>query len=376
MKVNQLIRERNSEWKDSDNSIHPQLVLVFGGIDVVGDPEVFRYLHGRYKEAQIVLASTAGEICKNEVTDHSVVATAVEFERTEIRTVSASVQDFETSFDCGKHMGLTLMNPELKHVFIISDGTMVNGDEFVKGINHMVSSRVLVTGGLAADSGRFEKTLVGLNEIPATGRIVAIGFYGDNLKVGHGSQGGWDIFGPVRTVTSSEGNKLYELDGISALELYKKYLGDRAKELPGSALLFPLCILGEDGSQLVRTILGIHEESGAMIFAGDIPQGAKVQFMMANFDRLIDGATHAAEETHVRLGWLTPELVIMVSCVGRKIVLDQRVEEEVESVVDFFGEKPMYCGFYSNGEISPLNASIGCSLHNQTMTITTYAEIL
>jgi hypothetical protein len=375
MKINQLFRDMDKIWTVPEVLPNSQLVLVFGGIDEIDDPSIIDELKTWYPHAEIVLASTAGEIRKNEVTKNTVVATAIQFETTRIQAVSISVSDYENSRQCGMHIANSVMSPDLRHILIISDGTLVNGDELVRGINEVVSPEVLVTGGLAADNGRFEKTLVGLNHLPTTGQIAAIGFYGDKLRVGHGSQGGWDIFGPVRTVTASAGNELFELDGIKALELYKKYLGDRAQELPGSALLFPLCILGEDGSQLVRTILGINEETGAMIFAGDIPVGAKVQFMMANFDRLVDGATHAAEEAHIRHGWIDPELVLMVSCVGRKIVLDQRVEEEVESVVDFFGSNSVYCGFYSNGEISPLNASIGCSLHNQTMTITTYSEI-
>jgi hypothetical protein len=242
----------------------------------------------------------------------------------------------------------------------------------VRGINSELPTNVIVTGGLAADAGRFTKTLVGANHNPESNRIVAVGFYGNHLKITHGSHGGWDLFGPVREVTKAVDNVLYELDGENALDLYKRYLGPRANELPGSALLFPLCILGNDmQSQLVRTILSVDESAGTLTFAGNIPQGAKVQFMMANFDRLVDGAAKAAEQSSDK----SPELVLMVSCVGRKIVLDQRIEEEVESVCQYFGDKPNYTGFYSNGEISPQLGSTKCSLHNQTMTITTYHEM-
>jgi hypothetical protein len=260
----------------------------------------------------------------------------------------------------------------LRHILVFSDGISVNGDDLVKGINQDLPPGVLVTGGLAADAGRFSKTLVGANAEPQPNRIVAIGFYGDKLRITHGSHGGWDLFGPVRVVTKAVENVLYELDGENALEIYKRYLGPRASELPGSALLFPLCILGSDReSQLVRTILSVDDASGTLRFAGNIPEGAQVQFMMANFDRLVDGAAKAAEQSDDQ----SPELVIMVSCVGRKIVLDQRVEEEVESVCQYFGNKATYTGFYSNGEISPQLGSTSCSLHNQTMTITTYHEV-
>ena len=72
--------------------------------------------------------------------------------------------------------------------------------------------------------------------------MVAVGLYGEHVKLGHGSKGGWDTFGPERIVTKSDGNVLYELDDKPALALYKEYLGDRAAGLPGSALLFPLAL--------------------------------------------------------------------------------------------------------------------------------------
>jgi hypothetical protein len=353
---------------------HADLVLAFGGIDEIPQSSVYEELRKHYPKARIVMATTAGEIIEDKVADNTIVATAIAFDKTDVDLIALDITDFETSYSCGQAIQQRLNRAGLSHMLVISEGTSTNGDELVRGINKDLPAGVLVTGGLAADAGRFSQTYVGLDEVARPNRIVAIGFYGDSLRVGHGSQGGWDPFGPVRLVTRSEGNVLFELDGSNALDLYKTYLGERAADLPGSALLFPLCILGDDGS-LVRTILAIDHEKGSMTFAGDIPQGSKVQFMMSNFDRLIDGATNAASQNANRLRDSTPELVLMISCVGRKIVLHQRIEEEVESVVDIFGKGPAYCGFYSNGEISPVLDGVACSLHNQTMTITTYCEV-
>ncbi len=351
-----------------------QLIIAFGGVDVIHKPEVYQELRRDYPSASIISASTAGEISGNRVFDHSVVATAIQFEHTPIRIVSIDTREFSNSYDCGKEIQRQLNADGLNHILILSEGTQTNGDELVRGVNDALPEGVLVTGGLAADAGRFTRTYVGVDEVARPDRIAAVGFYGNSHRVGHGSQGGWDPFGPVRVVTKSEGNILYELDGENALELYKRYLGERSKELPGSALLFPLCIYQEKGT-LVRTILSIDEASGSMRFAGDVPEGSTVQFMMANFDRLIDGASEAAVQNVRGLKEAVPSLVLMISCVGRKIVLDHRIEEEVEGVCDTFGADPVYCGFYSNGEISPARDAVSCSLHNQTMTITTYTEV-
>jgi hypothetical protein len=231
---------------------------------------------------------------------------------------------------------------------------------------------VAVTGGLSGDGGRFEETLVLADGVPRNGAVTAVGFYGSRLQVGYGSLGGWDPFGPERVITRSEGNVLYELDHKSALALYKDYLGDYAKDLPASGLLFPLTIWGEGGDRpLVRTILAVDEEQQSMTFAGDLPQRWHARLMKANFDRLIDGAMGAAKTCQDD----EAELAILISCVGRKMILKQRVEEEVEAVRDTLGPRPALTGFYSYGELAPFIRDTRCELHNQTMTVTSLREI-
>ncbi|MFM7731047.1 MAG: FIST signal transduction protein [Flavobacteriales bacterium] len=351
---------------------HANWVMAFAGVDRANADFLYPFLKARYPNADILIASSAGEIIGRQVFDDTITVTAAAFEHTKLKAVDIDVLQYGDPRACGKAIADQLRGDGLKHVFVISDGISVNGDRLVDALNDELTASILITGGLAGDAGRFTQTFVGLNGEAKTNRIVAVGFYGDQLKVSFGTEGGWDLFGPIRKVTRAEDNVLYELDQQNALEIYKKYLGDRASELPGSALLFPLCILDEKGNaQLVRTILSIDEAAGAMRFAGNIPEGATVQFMMANFDRVVDGAMLAAE--HAALD-KNPELVVMISCVGRKIILGPRVEEEVEAVCDYFGKAPAYHGFYSNGEIAPAPFKVGCSLHNQTMTITTYRE--
>jgi hypothetical protein len=235
---------------------------------------------------------------------------------------------------------------------------------------------VTVTGGLAADGPRFVETAVVWDGVAQPATIAAVGLYGNRLRVGYGSLGGWDTFGPDRLITRSAGNVLYELDGTSALELYKRYLGSHAADLPASGLLFPLSLSAGSGEErVVRTLLAINEAEGSITFAGDVPEGAYARLMKANFDRLIDGASSAAATSLAVLDADAAELALLVSCVGRKLVLQQRIEEEVEAVRDVLGARPTLAGFYSYGELSPLAAGGSCALHNQTMTITTLAEV-
>jgi hypothetical protein len=118
----------------------------------------------------------------------------------------------------------------------------------------------------------------------------------------------------------------------------------------------------------------VDEEKNSMTFAGDIPEGCYVRLMKADFDKLIEGANLAAEHTTVRGGDSSDKLAVLISCVGRKLILGQRIDEEVEGVKRVLGDGATLTGFYSYGEISPLVESARCELHNQTMTITTFAE--
>jgi hypothetical protein len=378
MKIEQKMWTSSADWKvisSTLNGLKPQFVFAFGDRLILDNEKRFEELRKLYPQSSIILASTSGNILGVNVFDQSIVTTAVALESSRIEIQRINISDVKNSFEAGEIVATKLSKKDLKHVFILSDGHIVNGSELIKGILTKLPPSVALTGGLAGDGKRFEKTLVGVDAPPKEGEIVLIGFYGPNLKFGFGSVGGWDSFGIERKITRSSGNILYELDGKSALELYKTYLREYVKDLPASALLFPLAIRANENSiPLVRTILSINEQDQSMIFAGDIPQGWRAQLMKANFDRLIDGAFQAANASHEMLGKQTPELAILVSCVGRIIVLDQRVEEELESVQDVIGKKAIITGFYSYGEISPVSSGAGSDLHNQTMTITTISE--
>lgn len=356
-----------------------QLVLVFGSPDCLRNPEPLDELRRNFPDARIVGCSTAGEISGTRVIDDTLVATAIHFAHTRLQAVSVHLRECAGSFAAGVQLASALADPvatdSLAHVLVLSDGLHVNGSQLVQGLSSRLPTGVTVTGGLAGDGARFGETLVVSDGTVAAERVVAVGFYGARFRVGYGSLGGWDPFGPERVITRARGNVLYELDGQSALALYRQYLGDHAAGLPATGLLYPLSLRVQvDGPAVVRTILGIDEAAQSMTFAGDMPEGTYARLMKANFDRLIDGAVGAATTSRRALGSLRPELAILISCVGRKLVLKQRVEEEVEGVRDIVGPDAVLAGFYSYGEISPFTPTARCELHNQTMTVTVLTE--
>jgi len=373
MKTEQLQWTVNNDWDITKIQLKDaQLVLVFAGIDVIENCKYYESLSVAYPKADIILVSTSGEIHGTEMFENSASATAIHFENTPLRISTKENTAGRDAELIGMEITKDLLQDDLKHILLFSEGGHMNGDHLIAGISKHLPKNIAVTGGLAGDSARFAKTMMGLNNTVSENLVVAIGLYGNAIEVGYGSNDGWDLFGPLRLVTKAEENVLYDLDDTNALELYKKYLGDRANELPGAALLFPICILKPDGTKLVRTILSINEENQSMVFAGNVPVGSKVQFMMANFDRVIDSASNAALKSRIHENE-NPDLTIMVSCVGRKLVMQNRTEEEIEAVADTYNDESTFCGFYSNGEICPSTDGVN-SLHNQTMTITTLKE--
>lgn len=356
---------------DSDKTV----LMVFGGADSAELATGLADLRSVFPSAHWIGCSTAGEIYGATLEDHSLSVAVVAFTHTPIRSAQFRLESAEDSAKAGLSLAQQLTAPDLKSVFVICDGLTVNGSALTKGLAANLPAHVVVTGGLAGDGTRFQQTWVLADKQPQANHVVAIGFYGEHVGVSYGSRGGWDVLGAEREVTHAEGNVLYTLDGQPALALYKKYLGERANELPAAGLLFPLAIRNEleDDGLTVRTILSVNEDDNSITFAGDIPQGRFVRLMRANFERLIDGAAEAAEGMGFQRYQGGAMLTVAISCVGRRLVLAQRSEEEIESVQEALPSNSKLIGFYSYGELSPLRSG-RCDLHNQTMTLTSFWE--
>ncbi len=352
----------------------PQLVLAFGAVDALKGAA--GALAAAFPQAHRIGCSTAGEISASGVSDGTLVVTALALAKTRVEQVSTELKTMEDSQLAGRRLASGLSRDGLRAILVFGQGVHINGSAMLAGMIEVVGKDIPITGGLAGDGGAFAQTWVLDDQGASCGRIACVGLYGEGLTFSHGSFGGWSPFGPARKVTRCENNVLFELDGEPALAVYRRYLGEHAKDLPASGLLFPFAMLGSDHSErgLIRTILGIDEAAGSLTLAGDIEPNGYLKLMHANTDALVDGAeaaAQAARDMHQSAG---QSLALLVSCVGRKLVMGGRVDEEVEAVGEVFGQGATLAGFYSYGEISPFVRATECKLHNQTMTVTCIAE--
>ncbi len=376
MKITQGKKLKDKDWLFTNKQdLKNPLVLVFGNRYLLEDENIYDEIKTLFPDGHIVFGSTSGEIISNTVFENSIAITAIEFEKSSFEIKTENILDHKKdAYKAGETLVKKFSEENLKHLFIVSEGSFVNGSDLISGLESSNQNRFAITGGLCGDDDRFERTLASYNENPKEGEIIAIGFYGETLEITFANYGGWMPFGPERIITKSKANILWEIDNAPALDIYKIYLGAKSAELPHAALLYPLSVKAlENDKPIVRTILNIDEANNTMILAGDVPEGSIVQLMMANVDDIADGALKAAElamenrKNEAQLG-------LLVSCVGRKLVMDQRVEEEVEEVQYAIGADVPISGFYSYGEMAPFAHNKKCILHNQTMTLTLISE--
>lgn len=378
MRATQLNWCEGKGWSDSGESQNgADLVLYFGARSVLACGKRYHELREKFPSAHIVGCSTGGQIVGDDVADDMIAALAIKFDATRLKIACEYSKSPEESRECGASIGQKLAASDLAGVLVLSDGLTVNGSDLVAGLNSVIGKQAPITGGMAGDDANFRETLVGGDCSPLVGKVAAVGFYGDRIRIGHGSAGGWDQFGPRRRITRSAGNVLYELDGAPALDLYKKYLDEEADGLPGTALLFPLRISDPDNPHfdVVRTVLAVDQQARSVTFAGNMPEGWTAQLMRGNFDRLAAGAAEAARQALPAISEsCSDQVALLVSCIGRRMLMGQRIMDELEAVGMELGDYTHRIGFYSYGEISPHSASGVCQLHNQTMTITTLTE--
>lgn len=377
MKISKSIYH-NHKWTvpfDSNMDSAQTLVLVFADNNIESH-EPFNTIKQSFPTSTIVGCSSAGCITPLGVLDMSLVVTIVQFDSTELKKISLPV-DYKKSFETGQNLISELIKKDhLKSVLLFGEGVDISGSELAKGINSVLNKNNLaipISGGLAGNTKTLSDTYIISGAEKLSKSVVAIGLYGDAIQVITNTGGGWDAFGPKRKVTKAKDSTVFELDNEPALEIYKKYLKNEANDLPYSGLFFPLSIKQLGSENVVRSLVSMDEKEKSLTFLGGVEQGSIVQVMYSNLLMLINGAKKAYTDCIYQHNHDQESLVIAISCVGRRMVMGQKTEDEIEAIKDLMPSKASLAGYYSNGEFAPTQNS-NCELHNQTMTLAILQE--
>lgn len=367
----------NNQWSEPfDPTLDSEstAVFIFFESTLVVDEQI-KKIKNTFPKSKILGSSTSGEIQNAEINDNSIVCMVIQFDHTQLKLVSTPV-NFETSLQAGKNLAEALAAPDLKNIVLLTEGLDVDGSELIKELDQALKSKNInaaIVGGMAGDGHRFVNTFVINDTSSKTHQAVALGLYGEKVKMFSGTGTGWAPFGPLRYVTKAQRNTVFEIDGVPALKLYKEYLKEDALNLPVSGVLFPLGISWGENENIVRSVARIDEANNALIFASKIPEKTQVQLMHSNVMKLINAAEQALDNCTLDFSNGKATAALIISCIGRRMIMGQKTEDEIDIIKERLPNHTEICGFYSYGEYSP-TASKRNELHNQTMTLIIFQE--
>ena len=369
MKVKQY-KYINDKWdKELDYSLdsHSTLIIIFGN----KDKEVVPIINN-FPQSKIIGCSSGGEICKDFYTlNDSLVISVIQFEKSSLTTVTVDINNYDDSFSKGKEIFSALQDENLKGIITFAPGLTINGTKFVAGLSS-TKGACTICGGLAGNSDITE-TFIYSNKGKELDKAVAVGVYGEDVEVFSSAYSGVAPISLEREITLAKDNIVFEIDNMTAYEFYCKYLPDSLEisqdNFNSLSFQFPLSIadnlnIDED---TVRTPIGLNITNGSIIFSGEFTTGDKVRLLRATTDRFIEGANKACRNLYSEIG-NRENLVIAVSCVGRRSVLRDYIDDEIVTMKNIVSHHGTLCGFYSFGEISDRTNNYSV-FHNQTMNL-------
>ncbi len=353
--------------------LHDHEALVGGIVTVFGD-------------VAMAGGTTAGEISGDGFSENSVVVLALKSDAlrfvTDVYTGMRGneygcalnfVQAVKGRFHDGNALSL----------FVFPDGMGGDGVRVIEGLQAGMSHPIEIVGGFLGDNDRFFRTFQYCNgkvyQNAITGLLI-IAPSGLDVKTGTGVGSGFASIGNSMCCTESSGNVIEEIDHEPALDLYMELLGEgRSRRLPEVCLEYPFGLIESTAQRpgppyfQIRCGLSVDYEKKTITLAGAVPKGSAMTLTSGSRGDLINGARTAAERARDCLKGYKPELIVVFSCVGRKIVLGRRVEEEVKVVKEVLGMSTPVIGFYTYGEIGPVDIMTedltDVRFHNETLVV-------
>lgn len=248
------------------------------------------------------------------------------------------------------------------------EGLTVSGQMTVEALRNALGQDVDLFGGLAADHRKYESTRQFCGRQVVSDSVPILLLSGP-LFYSFGVASGWKAIGDPGMITRSQGNVVYEIDGAPAVEFYRRFLG---KEFKLSTDI-PLIILNDaEEPEYLRSSSGcVDEETGAITYQSDVPEGIRAQLSITDRAAILEGCEESIRKALQGFpGNKKPEAAVIVSCSARKLLLGTKISEEFRILRENVGPNLPVCGFYSFGEIGPQKSdSTKPIMHDQTFTM-------
>ena len=315
-------------------------------------------LKNHFSQAAIIGTTTDGEIVNGNVVTHETVLSFTLFEHT---LLTCAISEEKESYARGKVLAQKLVDTDTRLLLLFSDGLSTNGELFLEGINEMAPS-MMVAGGLAGDYAKFEKTFVFTKEKILSQGAVGVAFKGKKLRVFNDYCFNWQKIGKALRITRCEGNRVYEIDGRSAVETYTHYLGQEITDLlPSIGIEFPL-ISNRNGIDVARAVLAKHEDN-SLSFAGNMIEGESLYLGYGNLKKILQDSHRIPKAA----ADFQAEAIFVYSCMARRNFIGNAISQELEPLQ----EVAPTSGFFTYGEFFYQQKN---ELMNQTMTVVALSE--
>jgi len=339
-----------------EEGMAPTLAFVFSS--VVHNLEDLKAAFAKYN-IEVFGASSSGEILNDEVHEESIAVMLLDISREAFR-LNVFDGEGKTSSDVGQGVA-EWARPiyENPAIMLMSAGLHADGQQLVKGVIDNMEHQVPLFGCLAGDDLSFKETFVfNASQVIANGAVALI-FDQNAIELQGLAVCGWKGIGTPKTVTKATGNIVYEIDDEPALDMYNKYL--KIGDDPGLAGEYPLLLIRDDDSVVLRAVMGVNEDK-SIVYAGTVPEGAKVKFSMPPGSEIIDLAIEQMSEFNQQIP--SSNAIVLFSCKARHVALGPMVEDEISGIHKLWNV-PMV-GFFTYGEIGPVPQG-QCDFHNHTL---------
>ncbi len=313
-----------------------------------------------FPTASLIGSSTDGEICSGRVSVGKTVVSFTQFEKTKLQTTL--IENDTDYYQVGQVLANVLLTPSVKLLITFTDGLECNGEDYLRGVSS-VAEQVIVVGGMAGDNAQFSETYVFTHNKITSHGAVGVALINPDLLIHTDYSFNWLSIGKSMKITKVDQNRIYTIDGLSAYEVYEKYLGsDVAGKLPAIGIEFPLIIQKESGP-VARALLAKHHD-GSLSFGGNFRVGDYVTFGYGDIDMILNHST----ETHQDMTTKAVEAIFVYSCMARRRFMPNLIESEIWP----FEDLASVTGFFTYGEFYTHDQNL--ELLNQTMTIVGISE--
>ena len=342
-------------YHDKDNI----LIQIFCGASKSDLEKMLDIITTQLPQAHCIATTTDGEINNQKISVEQTVIAISLFTDT---TIKSAYVDSQNCFENGTRLAQKLLTPQTKLFILFTDGTTSNGEEFLKGIT-AIAPDITIAGGMAGDNGRFIQTYIAQGNTLLKQGAVGISLNSDILHIKNDFSFNWQPIGIEHTINKAVGSRVYQIDDMSAVEFYAKYLGDEvATKLPATGIEFPL-IIEKNGYKIARAVISKHADN-SLSFAGNLTEGDKVKLGFGNAELIMKESLASLEHIYK----YNVETFFIYSCMARRRYMPRFIKMEISP----FALHAPTAGFFTYGEF--FHQDTRNELLNQSLTVVALSE--